>query len=218
MKGSLMYFSAEGFYTSVWPFFSACLQQLHFWQMFWQECRFSSRRVILFISKAGLMWKWILWILLGLLYVPWEERQWLVLSVFGFYCELDKVVQLRNSRAGREFCSDVDHVYGRVLHPSWWKAPSVCPPTHRAGSLQCQHSNHAGRQKLVTTKPYRDVILLEFHIWFLCPWDRLRSVCLTKPLVLTPSFPPKHDPHIEPCEVDMIIPFYRQEPVLRKIT
>lgn len=172
--------------------------------MFWQECRFSLRRVILFISKAGLMCEWILWILLGLPYVPWKERQWLVLSVFGFYSELDKVGQLRNSRAGRELCSDMDHVYGRVLCPLWWKAPSVCPPTHRAGSLQCQHPNHACRQKLVTTRRYLDFTLLEFHIWL--PW-RQTEVCLShKTTGLNPSRPLKTWPSHRTLWGTMVIP------------
>lgn len=56
--------------------------------------------------------------------------------------------------------------YGRVLCPSWWKGSFSLSQTHRAGSLQCQHSNHACRQKLVMTRPY---LFVEFHIWCLVP-------------------------------------------------
>lgn len=81
-KNSWRTFQPKGFSAAVWPFFLLVCSSYNFWQMSWQVCRFWLKRVILFNSKTDFPLEWILWILLGLLYVLWKERHWLVLAVW----------------------------------------------------------------------------------------------------------------------------------------
>lgn len=205
-----MHFPADRILCWCVAIFSACLQQLHFWQMFWQECRFSLRRVVLFIIKADFMLEWILWILLGLLYVLWEERQWLVLAVLGFYSELGKVGQLRNYRAGREFCMlwimsmamCCAPLGGRLLQfvlKLTELAPCNASIPARCASRNC---SHLGRIWMS--------LFLSFLSSFCVPETEWCHTTLRKPLVL--KTPPKHDPHKSPVRWIWLVPFYRDEP------